>query len=181
MKRRVLPPESALVASTKQPRFVAGLFRYGMLVLVCAYLAPAFAWSCDAQVERVHDADTLTLRCPDRRFKLRLQGIDAPELGQPYGEQARLALQQRIGKRVLRVESRATDVYQRVIGRAQLDGVSLEDWLVTTGWAWCAPRSATQCRHRQDRAKKARRGLWADAETPIAPWIWRAEQARSRP
>jgi endonuclease YncB( thermonuclease family) len=42
------------------------------------------------KVVSVHDGDTLTLRTDDgRTLKVRLQGIDAPELGQPFGKRSR--------------------------------------------------------------------------------------------
>lgn len=162
-----------------QPR-IAGLFFWGAVSVAVPLLLPlpARASSCEATVERVHDGDTLTLRCPERRFKLRLQGIDAPELGQPYGREAREALGRRLAGRSVAVESRAIDAYERVIGRARVDGASLELWLVAEGWAWCARRATAECRRVQARARSGRRGLWAESE-PIPPWTWRAAHPRA--
>ena len=36
------------------------------------------------KVVGVHDGDTLTLRTEDETLKVRLSGIDAPELGRPF-------------------------------------------------------------------------------------------------
>jgi endonuclease YncB( thermonuclease family) len=40
----------------------------------------------EGRVVGVHDGDTVTLLDPNnRQHKIRLDGIDAPELGQPFG------------------------------------------------------------------------------------------------
>ena len=44
------------------------------------------------KVVGVHDGDTLTLRTEDETLKVRLSGIDTPELGQPFGNNAKQAL-----------------------------------------------------------------------------------------
>jgi endonuclease YncB( thermonuclease family) len=140
----------------------------------------ATAWRCEAVVERVHDGDTLTVRCPERRFKLRLQGVDTPELGQPFGEAARDALAAFLAGKPLIVESRAIDAYDRVIGRAWIGERSLADWLLASGWAWCPSRSTAACRRLEAEARTAERGLWRDAAEPMPPWQWRREHPRDR-
>ena len=40
----------------------------------------------------VHDGDTITLKNESGQKKIRLAGIDAPELNQPYGVESRGAL-----------------------------------------------------------------------------------------
>ena len=60
------------------------------------------------RVEMVHDGDTVT--CLDergRQQKIRLQGIDAPEHGQPYGDAARRALAGKLAGGSVRVEGTA--------------------------------------------------------------------------
>jgi hypothetical protein len=45
------------------------------------------------RVVGVHDGDTITLLTPDRtQVKIRLNGIDAPESGQAFGEKSKQAL-----------------------------------------------------------------------------------------
>ena len=45
------------------------------------------------RVVGVHDGDTLTALTADRtQLKVRLHGIDAPELGQPFGQASKRAL-----------------------------------------------------------------------------------------
>ncbi len=124
-------------------------------------------------VLRVHDGDTVSLRCKQGPpIKLRLAGIDAPERGQPYGRAATRALTEMLANRPLRVESRATDRYGRVIGDVIVDGKSVSERLVVQGLAWCGRRATRACKGRQREAQEARRGLWRD-KAPIPPWQWR--------
>ena len=55
------------------------------LALFCLLALPALAADTTivGKVVGVHDGDTLTLRTEDETLKVRLSGIDTPELGQP--------------------------------------------------------------------------------------------------
>lgn len=119
--------------------------------LFCAlFLATAlFAAACAQAgqgalvlVAKVIDGDTLIL---ETGAHVRLQGIDAPELGhgrepdQYYGREATRRLQSLAeGKRVRVVESASgKDHYGRVLGLVYLaDGVSLNELLVREGLAF---------------------------------------------
>ncbi len=126
---------------------------------------------------RVHDGDTLTLRCPERRFKLRLRGVDAPEHRQPRGRAARRALAELLSGQALRVTSYAVDRYGRVIGDAWVGDRELSMWLVERGWAWCAPSAPAACHTLQAQARRQRFGLWQD-DNPEPPWAWRKKHPR---
>lgn len=61
------------------------------LTLFCLLTLPALA--ADTTIVGngvgVHDGDTLTLRTEEETLKVRLSGIDTPELGQPFGNHAK--------------------------------------------------------------------------------------------
>jgi endonuclease YncB( thermonuclease family) len=63
----------------------------------------------------VHDGDSMTLLVdtPEgkRQAKIRLDGIDAPELGQPFGRVSRAGLAEMFFDKQCRVESRGADKY----------------------------------------------------------------------
>ena len=57
------------------------------ILTVCSVAAAADPERFTARVVGVHDGDTLTALTGDKReLKVRLHGIDAPELGQPFGQ-----------------------------------------------------------------------------------------------
>jgi endonuclease YncB( thermonuclease family) len=73
------------------------------------------------------------------------------------------------------------DRYGRIIGAIVVDGKSLGRELVRAGYAWHYHQYAendTELAGLQAEAKKAKRGLWKQAN-PVAPWDWR-KQRRSK-
>ncbi len=116
----------------------------------------------------VHDGDTLSIM--DRR--LRLRGIDAPELSQtcrrgddvyPCGRRAREALQALVEGRPLVCEWRERDRYGRSLAVCKAGDTEVNGELVETGWAVAFGAYEGQ----QQRAKDAGLGLWAgEFESP---------------
>lgn len=128
---------------------------------------------------RVHDGDTVTLRCGDAEpVRVRLADIDAPELHQPYGPQAREALVLAIGGASVGVRSRAVDRYQRLVANIDRSGADVGLVLVADGLAWCGLRPSVACRSSMKAAREARRGLWVQPD-PEPPWQWRRKHPRA--
>jgi endonuclease YncB( thermonuclease family) len=129
----------------------------------------------------VADGDTVTLLDANHTsFKVRLQGIDAPEKRQAFGEVSRVHLVRLISGKSVTVQWRKRDQYGRIVGKILLDGrdVCLEQ--IKAGLAWHykefereqseADRSLYAEAERDARSQKV--GLWRDpAQTP--PWDFR--------
>ncbi len=132
-------------------------------------------------LERTHDGDTVTLRSKDgeQKEKLRFFALDAPELAQPGGPEAKEFLQNLLGGRNITVESYGRDQYGRLLARLWVDGQAVDDALISAGHAWVYRR---HCDHdfcavleaSEEEARTGKRGLWGDDEgEPVPPWIWR--------
>lgn len=127
---------------------------------------------------RVHDGDTLTVRCDDAApVKLRVANIDAPELHQARGPAARDALIAHIHGGSISVVSRAVDRYGRTVADIANGDGDLGLQLVADGLAWCGMRPSAACRQALATARTAGRGLWADRD-PQPPWRWRRAHPR---
>jgi micrococcal nuclease len=148
----------------------------GLAVLALALVvaeAPAGTWFTGT-VTRVPDGDTLWVRADEGGppHRLRLDGIDAPEICQPGGQAAREALAQRILHHRVVVLQRRQDDYGRGLARIQLEagGEDLGARMVREGWAWSYRyRDHPGIYAAEERqARAARRGLFADpqAERP---------------
>lgn len=143
--------------------------------LSCAVLlatACSAAFALEGTVTRVSDGDTLWIRPhPSGRYvKLRVQGIDAPELCQAWGEQSRRALEALALGKVVRVEGRLRDDHGRRLVRVLLGGEDLGARMVRDGNAWSYRWRGDPGPYASDEraARAARRGLFAEPNG-IAP------------
>jgi endonuclease YncB( thermonuclease family) len=144
---------------------------------VCALLLLAFGGSADArtlqgEVTHVTDGDTIWLRPAGGGavLQVRLQGIDAPEICQAAGRQARDALAARLLHQSVEIDVRAQDKYERTLARVSFNGQDVGSWLVADGWAWSSGfrRHAGPYAQEQRAARGDRRGLWSEA-APLEP------------
>jgi len=90
-----------------------------------------------AMVLAVHDGDTLSVRETNGVVqRIRVDGIDAPELRQRYGIEARDVLPALVLKRQVEVGVRGRDRYGRILARISIDGLDVSKALVERGLAW---------------------------------------------
>lgn len=163
--------------------------------LALMLLLPAvLAWAVpprsvlQGRVVRILDGDTVDLLVDGRRTeRIRLEGIDAPEKGQPFGTQARKRLASLCFLREVQVRTAKKDRYGRWIGRIRADGEDLNLRMLREGLAWHfakyaheqPPAEREADAHAEAEARAARRGLWAD-RAPVPPWDWRGTRRRVR-
>lgn len=115
----------------------------------------------------VIDGDTLF---HDGR-KIRIWGIDAPEIGEASGPLAKRQLERLIAARSLHVVPRAHDVYGRLVAQVLAGRGDIGQQMVASGFA--LSRNAKYDKD-EDCARRAATGLWR--EGGIAdPAIWRKE------
>ncbi|MFM7505325.1 MAG: thermonuclease family protein [Rubrivivax sp.] len=130
-------------------------------------------------VVAVTDGDTLTLRLPDGQpVTVRLRDIDAPEICQPWGPEAKAALSELALNKLAILTPSSRDSYGRVVGRVTVEELDLGRRLVEEGHAWS---TRTQYDRgplvKQERMAKALgRGLHAQVPSAIPPWAWRREK-----
>jgi micrococcal nuclease len=127
-------------------------------------------------VVTVHDGDTVSVRTGRGLFKIRLEGIDCPELAQRRGAEAKALTERLALNRAVRVETGGVDRYDRVLGRVFVDGTDVNAALVRAGMAWRYERGSgdRSLENAERAAKAAHAGVWADTN-PEPPWQWRRE------
>ena len=126
-------------------------------------------WRCIG----VTDGDTFTcLDTAGKQQKVKVSEIDAPELGQPYGRDARDTLAEFIfGKSLAVVPIRSTSD-GLVVCKVSVNGKDIGREMVVAGAAWTEPTSESPLLKDQQDAKEARRGLWSEV-SPTPPWEFR--------
>ena len=149
----------------------------GALIAITLWPCMVFAGVQVGRVVKVYDGDTLTLLTPkNRQLKIRLSEIDTPELGQPYGRQAKIGLSDLVFGKAVTVNVQEKDRYGRYVGRVYVDNVDVNADMVRRGAAWVYRQYATDTSLYllESQAKKARLGLWGISESAhVAPWEWR--------
>lgn len=128
-------------------------------------------------VPQIVDADTVYAG----PTKIRLSGIDAPEMDQVCidasgknwncGINAKEQLEAYAHGRPWICDLTGLDVYKRNLGSCTVGGEDVSRWLVRNGWALAFRRYSTAYVADEDFAREQKRGLWSGAF--IAPWEWR--------
>jgi micrococcal nuclease len=149
------------------------------VALVALTVGPARADEFSGRVVGVTDGDTISVLRDQRAVTIRLEGIDAPEKSQAFGQRARqFAAAQAFGQTVT-VHVSGRDRYGRLLADVILpDGRSLNQELVRAGYAWWFRKYSHDMRlaRLEAEAREEHRGLWADP-APEAPWNYRSRRA----
>lgn len=110
-------------------------------VLPSASVTAGAARVASVPVTRVVDGDTLTVRIGSRTEKVRIIGVDTPEVGECYAAEATRRLTALIGTRHVRLVADKTqpdrDRYKRLLRHVVLpDGKSAAPLLIAGGFGW---------------------------------------------
>ena len=159
-------PPAQWIRAQAAPKLIALI----LLILLILMVTQATAAPLQAQsgvVTRVVDGDTLWVKASASRqpLKVRLQGIDAPEICQPGGVQARDALKRQVLGQSVTVTSRAHDDYGRAVGTVHRQGQDMGRWLVSQGHAWVYSYRSKKSVYADElqQAQLAKRGVFSNA------------------
>lgn len=117
-------------------------------------------------LSRVIDGDTINIG----NYKMRLQGIDAPELKQQCtylqanwdcGVAAKNNLISKINDRLVSCESKTKDMYNRYIATCYINGENLNAWMVLNGFAVAYTDYSKQYANAETQARMEGKGIWS--------------------
>lgn len=154
--------------------------RFGQVGLFLGWLvAASSAGAFPGKVIGVHDGDTITvLRADKTQVNVRLNQIDAPELGQAFGQAAKKALAAMVFGQTAEITDHGLDKYGRTIGTVTVGATDANAAMVQQGYAWAYRK------YLQDQifltweanARNQRLGLWNEPNA-VPPWEWRKHGA----
>ena len=133
----------------------------------------------------IADGDTLTLLDEGKvSHRIRLDGIDAPERTQDYGQRARESLAGMAHGRRAVAECPKTDRYGRDVCRVTVDGIDVGLEQVRRGLAWHyvkyaheqSPADRNRYAGAEQQARATRLGLWGSSDA-VPPWDYRRRMA----
>lgn len=128
---------------------------------------------------RVVDGDTLVVAGQ----RVRLAGIDAPELNQtctaygrewPCGRASADWLRELLDGRTVECWRHARDRYGRLLAVCWVGGENLNERIVREGWALDYQRYSSDYLGAEATARRSGAGIWRGDFTP--PWEWRRAQ-----
>ena len=120
------------------------------------------------KVSKVIDGDTIELLAKENpyhhitKLKIRLYGIDAPELKQAYGKEAKKYLSALILKQEVSLIIENKDKYDRFVGTLFLKGQDINKEMVKNGYAHAYESFSKKYLAEQANAKMFKLGLWQD-------------------
>ncbi|EAK7235084.1 thermonuclease [Campylobacter upsaliensis] len=129
------------------------------------------------KVSKVIDGDTIELLAKTSKenpynhiakLKIRLYGIDAPELKQAYGKEAKEFLSALVLKQEVSLIIENKDKYDRFVGTLFLKGQDINKEMVKNGYAHAYESFSKKYLAEQADAKMFKLGLWQD-ERAVKP------------
>lgn len=119
------------------------------------------------KVTRIIDGDTFEIETGE---KVRLIGINAPEISDIFGQEAKQYLTHLIGKKTVDLQTdniaNDRDRYQRLLRYVILDGVDINQKMVSDGFAFAYLKynfsKSRAYEQAQIQARDANKGIWGD-------------------
>ena len=132
---------------------------------------------------RVSDGDSLLVEMKTgEQFRVRLFGIDAPELSQPFGQQAKVRLQELVGLEA-KIFVLDVDRYGRLVANIKnnsLFGPPVNIQMIRSGLAHYYPDYGVLKNGEKEerKARRKRMGIWHSGKDFETPWEYR-QRARA--
>jgi endonuclease YncB( thermonuclease family) len=132
-------------------------------------------------VKSVIDGNTLMIEIDGEETKILISGIDSPERGQEFGEDAKNYLHGILHGRNVEFVITGKDRKGNQLAEIYLKSLNIKEELVTRGLAWVAEKNDDAVLlDIQAKAKEKQKGLWKESN-PTPPWIFRREQSMLQP
>ena len=154
----------------------------------CLVTAPhARGASLFGKVIEVYSGDTITIFNLNRPVRVKLLGVDAPEMNQAFGEVAKKHLSDLVYDKSVLVEYSGIAADSSLNGRVLLNNADIGAQMIRDGAAWFDPNNENRLtvndrdvyRQSEQAARSERRGLW-QGENPVAPWDFVKAQVQAR-
>ena len=159
------------------------------LTMIVSCFICADASSLFGKVIEVNSGDVITITNLNRPVRVKLMGVDAPEMNQAFGDVARKHLSDLVFEKSVLVEYAGIAADSSLTGRVLLNDADVGAQMIRDGVAWfdasngnrLSPTNQEVYQQSEQAARNEKRGLWQD-ENPVAPWEFvKAEAMRRNP
>ena len=175
--RRAVQRTAPCVAPTRPALFLLPFLALAACLAFTDALAKDAPQTITGRVVGVHDGDSITvLASGNEQLKVRLDGIDAPELKQAFSQQSKQTLSDLVFGKSVMLHVTGKDRYKRTLAVVVVNGLNVNLEMVRRGLAWRYDKYSKDAEllAAQEAARKGKRGLWIDPNA-VPPWEWRAK------
>ncbi|MGK4198981.1 thermonuclease family protein [Fusobacterium sp. HC1336] len=151
-----------------------------IFTIILSLILSIFSYALDAYVEKVSDGDSFVVKANGKKMRVRMYGIDAPELKQKHGVESKKYLESLILKKTVELKVLYEDKYKRKVARVYSNNKEINLEMLRSGNAWFYEYHAGKeksYRKAYEEAKKEKRGLWKD-KNPENPRDYRLKNKR---
>jgi endonuclease YncB( thermonuclease family) len=144
-------------------------------VLLAMFAFLFYSGSFNALVIGVASGDTIVVSLDNgKQLRVRLEGIDCPELNQEFGEEAKKATVALCFKKKVRIEKTGVDAYGRTLAFVYVSDSCINKQLIRMGMAWQYKEfnNDPELAKLETEAREHKVGLWQQPN-PQAPWDFR--------
>lgn len=157
--------------------------KLALVLCFASWVAIASPDGISGKVIAVIDGNTIEFQSSDNEtFKFVLSGIDAPELNQEYGDEAKKLLEKLLNEEEAIIVIEGKDRLGNRVGSLTYKkdrDPRLE--LLEKGLAWTAEKNPKpEFELLKEAAKSHEKGLWEQPD-PTPPWTFRRQQTMLRP
>lgn len=133
------------------------------LISLLIFLNTIFSFALSGKVVKVSDGDSFYLKSGKKTYRIRMYGIDAPELHQEHGKESKVFLENIILGKNIDVKVMDEDKYGRKIGRIIYKNKDVNLQMLESGNAWFYEyyaKSNREYKKAYESARKEKKGLW---------------------
>jgi endonuclease YncB( thermonuclease family) len=154
-------------------------------IIICGFVS-ADAASLFGKVIDVNSGDSITIYNLNRPVRVRLMGVDAPEMDQAFGDVARKHLTDLVFEKSVLIEYAGIAADSSLTGRVLLNDADIGAQMIRDGAAWFDPNNSNRLsasdrevyQESEQAARNEKRGLWQQGNA-VAPWEFvKAERMR---
>ena len=157
-----------------------------VISLVVMLFVSVIVWANDqttGKVVTVIDGNTVEVIGEDNEtYKILLNGIDCPELGQEFGAKAKKVLEKLVLEKDVVIKIQGKDRLGNRLGIIIVEGKDDPRFeLLKEGLAWTSEKNPIEeLETIKENARLKNKGLWKE-EKPTPPWIYRRQQTMLQP
>ena len=148
-----------------------------LLLVVLISCTSVHAASLYGKVIEVNSGDVITIFNLNRPVRVKLLGVDAPEINQEFGDVAKKHLSDLVFDKAVLVHYSGISSDSSLTGRVLLNNADIGAQMIRDGAAWVDPNTSDRLgamdrdvyQQSEQAARSERRGLWQKGN-PTAPW-----------